>query len=275
MKRSKRIILILLIIGTICLSIFAPIKIKADSGFDFDYDSGGGWDSDWGSDFGGSSYSGTFDEIDFIIFIIVVIVITYVIVKAYSNTNQIGSERIPKISEDEIKKYLPNFNEQQFLDIAYTIFEEVQIAWMNFDIEKIKKYVSDDLYNMYVSQLNTLKIKGQKNIMENFQKKTIYVKGIREENGKVALDVLLIVSFKDYIVDQNNRIIRGDKSTYTTTYKLTYVVSQNISKEITCPNCHAKINMNHTDKCEYCDSILVNDSFDYILTQKQFINKRR
>lgn len=49
---------------------------------------------------------------------------------------------------------------------AYHIYRQLQVAWMNFDYDKIKELVSDEMYNMYVNQLETLKVKNQKNMME-------------------------------------------------------------------------------------------------------------
>lgn len=293
MKRSKKLLLILLVMGTIVLSIFVPIKIKADSGFDFDYDSGGG-----GSDFDfGDSDSGDF-RFDFKdedghyrtsdIFDVVPLIFMFVwsgfffyyIMKVINHSNHYKNEQVnlginSTISEEEVRQYLPNFNKEEFLDQVYQIFTQIQTAWMNFKLEDVRDYLSDELYNMYTSQLNTLKIKNQKNIMENFYKKYVDIIKVTEENGKVSLDVRLIVKFKDYIIDEQGNIVRGDLNDYLTTYILTFIVSKELNRKTTCPNCHAPVHINHGSKCEYCDSVIVNNNFDMILTKKQFISKRK
>lgn len=288
----KKLILSLVAVLFFTFMISFPSKIHADSGFDFDYDVGG---SDWGSsDWGGSDW-GDFDwgssnssghwnsdssDGGFIIFftieILVIFFIIYMTSKATTNSARKKSYlSVSEVPEEKIKELLPNFNEVEFKKHVYQSFVDIQNAWTNFELEKVRHLMSDELYNMYTTQLNTLKIKGQKNIMEDFVKKSIVISNVSEENGKVSLQVRLVVSFKDYIVDKNNQIVRGMKKDFITSYNLTYVISKKQIEKVTCPNCHAKIDMNQSGVCPYCDSVIITEEFDYILTKKQFIRKER
>lgn len=347
MKRSKKILLSLLVIGTICLSIFAPIKIKADSGFDFDYDSGGGLDSgsDWDSGYDSSGFGDfyllilniailqfaihlkevlqrekgkgrreTYSKILCDIFVLLyvficivpplffnaiidynsihfnisfwyvvssIITITYLVsylrfrFNFKESTKNKDFSTMEKTNVDKlINKYF-NSDKEVIYKKAYKIFVDVQNSWMNFHLDEVKEYLSDELYNMYVSQLDTLKLKYEKNIMTDFKLNDIDIIEITEKNDKLNINIKLVVTLKDYIIDENNRIIRGDLNHYLTTYILTFITSKNINNQTTCPNCHAPVHMNNTGKCEYCDSVIVNEKFDMILTKKQFVSKRR
>ena len=181
MKKNNILKWVLLSFLIICGITFTTFKLKADSGWDSDYDSGSwdsgsdwgssSWDSDWGSS-GSSSGGGSF-----ITFIIVAAIIIYVIIesnKTNNNTAPTNTNIQPSLSEEKKKKTLPEFNKQEFLDKAYSIFIEVQNAWSNFDYETLRKYLSDELFNTYKSQLRVLNAKKQKNLMHNFVKYNIY-----------------------------------------------------------------------------------------------------
>ena len=289
MTKKKNYFLFFCAIMLVFSLLFVPfMQSKADSGFDFDYDSGG-------SDFGGSDFGGSFGSdidlsygagsgsvsslIGIIAFATVIVIILLIKKKQMAKNYNPGRFLNSYVSDEQIRVILPNFQRQEFLDRAYDIFVKVQEAWMNFDLESVRNLLSDDMYSMYTSQLDTLKIKNQKNIMKDFALDYMNIQSIKEENGKVSIEVLLDVVFKDYIINtMTNEVVRGlEHAGFKTTYVLTFVVSKNFdpNREVTCPNCHAKTKVNQAGKCEYCDSILVNNQYDYVLTKKQFIKKER
>ena len=40
-----------------------------------------------------------------------------------------------------------------------------------------------------------------------------------------------------------------------------------------CPNCNAKLEDKHTNKCQYCGTIIQNNSKDYVLASKKMLNQ--
>ena len=161
---------------------------------------------------------------------------------------------------------------QKVLDEAYNIFIDVQKAWMNFDYDKMRELVTDELYNMYYNQLQTLSIKGEKNVMSNFQLINIELLSEKEENNKKYYKVDLTVSFYDYIVDSNDKIVRGnDNSLIIMHYILDYVKSNNEVDR--CLKCGAKIE-NGITTCPYCHSHIQGVSSKMKLSSKRVITQR-
>ena len=281
-KIKKLLIGVFIIIG-ICLT---TVSLKADSGWDSDWDSGSSWDSgsDWGSsswdsDWGSSSYSSSSGEgsgiVGFIAFLIIMAVIIYVLRNSTKNSNgtnnHITADIYPSISEEEIRAFLPEFNKQEFLNNAYNIFINVQNAWMNFDYDELRKYLSDELYNTYKSQLRVLNAKKQKNLMSDFVKFNMDITKLDNVDNKTTLTVELIVSFYDYVVDANNNVVRGNKSRKLTNhYELTYICSKNVkNKSNKCPNCNAPLENNNSNVCPYCNSTIVSEHYDWVLSKKE------
>lgn len=279
-------------LGVLCTLLFGALfllnldNIKADSGWDVDFDTGGSdwggssWSSsDWdsGYSYSGSSSSGSSSSFGFVVFIIIVIIIIYYL--KYNNVKT-TSKYIPEykyspIDEEYIKKYIDDFNKQKFLDDAYQIYLDTQKAWSNFDTKSLRNLLTDELFNTYNMQLKALKAKKQKNIMSDFALEKIDTTAINVSNNQITMKVVLEVSFFDYVVDISNNVLRGNKNhKVSVTYELTFVSTINKKETKNCPSCGAPINKNSASNvCEYCNSTLVKNTYSWVLAKKE--NKRQ
>lgn len=285
-------------LGVLCTLLFGALfllnldNIKADSGWDVDFDTGGSswsggsdwggssWSSsDWDSDYShsGSSSSGSSSSFGFVVFIIIVVIIIYYL--KYNNVTT-TSKYIPEykyspIDEEYIKKYIDDFNKQKFLDDAYQIYLDTQKAWSNFDTKSLRNLLTDELFNTYNMQLKALKAKKQKNIMSDFALEKIDTTAINVSNNQITMKVVLEVSFFDYVVDISNNVLRGNKNhKVSVTYELTFVSTINKKETKNCPSCGAPINKNSASNvCEYCNSTLVKNTYSWVLAKKE--NKRQ
>ncbi len=284
---KKKVLTILMLVILFLGIIYKPIIIKADSGFDSSYDSGSSsssssdWSSsDWNS-YGVSHQNSPYNTISVII-IASLIAIVYIIafrrvIKTIKETinEQIEASYLLKLTTEEIQTKLPNLNIEEFNKIVFNNYKEIQIAWMNFDLDTIKNLVSDEIYNMYSMQLDTLKVKGQKNMMENINYVDNYICNITIENDITTISTILSVTCYDYIVDNNNKVIRGSKNKELYyTYRLTFT-KNSIDKNIdNCPNCGAKINSKKDTKCHYCGATIVNNNSEWIMTKKEMLGQQ-
>ncbi len=167
------------------------------------------------------------------------------------------------------KKYFPNMTKQDLLDQFFSIFVSIQEAWMNFDYDKLEKLCSDELFQSYQSDLEVLKMKNGKNVMHDFEKIFSNIQRIREEDGKIIVDVYLFVSFYDYVIDANTeKILQGNQdSPMSCKYHLVFV--KNLEVEGNCPNCGAE---KQKRECEFCHTILPAPNQDFVLSQKERIH---
>ena len=279
-------------LGVLCTLLFGALfllnldNIKADSGWDVDFDTGGSdwggssWSSsDWdsGYSYSGSSSSGSSSSFGFVVFIIIVVIIIYYL--KYNNVKT-TSKYIPEykyspIDEEYIKKYIDDFNKQKFLDDAYQMYLDTQKAWSNFDTKSLRNLLTDELFNTYNMQLKALKAKKQKNIMSDFALEKIDTTAINVSNNQITMKVVLEVSFFDYVVDISNNVLRGNKNhKVSVTYELTFVSTINKKETKNCPSCGAPINKNSASNvCEYCNSTLVKNTYSWVLAKKE--NKRQ
>lgn len=292
-----------------CLIMIFPIATKADSGWDSDYDSGGwdsgsSWDSggswssgsDWGSsgsdwyygDSGHSSGSGFVGLFVGIIFLIVIAVIVFSNNKPKGpksgssidnniNISNNSNGNYQDIEQSKINEIDPNISIEGLKNKAFNIYKDIQEAWMNFDTDKIRKLTTDEIYNMYSSQLETLKLKNQKNIMKNIEYVDAKIIDITNVNGVIAINVYLRVKVLDYVINvKTNKTVRGrDNARLDIEYNLTFVKSETDNKKIeTCPNCGAPVDIVSSATCPYCNSTLVKTASDYVMSKKTCIGQR-
>ena len=164
-------------------------------------------------------------------------------------------------------------DEPAFVLHAFAIYQKIQIAWMHFDYETIKKYTTNELYNMYVSQLNTLKLRNQKNIMKKIKFYGGRIIDYKKEQGEFeTITMQLQVTCKDYLIDQaTKKVVRGSKSaTMHYTYELTFIRRKETEMK-RCPNCGAPVEGNMTSQCSYCNSVIVHKKFDWVLSKKEML----
>lgn len=180
-----------------------------------------------------------------------------------------------KRNNQYLKKYIPTLRETVFYQETFQIYKHIQIAWMNFDLESIKSFVSDEIYNMYNLQLKTLQLKGQKNIMHNIKYINAYIDFINIENNTITISEMMLVKCKDYIINSDNKVIRGNKKqNLYYKYKLTFIkkLNKNIKQ---CPNCGAAIDNTNPTICYYCGSIIPNNNTNWIMTKKEMIEQKK
>lgn len=153
----------------------------------------------------------------------------------------------------------------------YKSFIDIQNSWMNFDYDNLAKLCSDELYNSYKSDLEVLKLKNGKNIMSNFNFKSMKIISAIKDEEKITIGVLLNVTFNDYVINEKtDKVIRGKKNTIMdNTYKLEYVKYNTTITE--CPSCGVKLEESSNKKCSHCGSVIVHNTKNYVLTHKERI----
>ena len=256
---------------------------KADSGWDVDYDSGSSWSSGsswdsgsrWDDDDDYGSYSGSSGSVAFlIIFMIVIAILIISANKAHSSLTS-AYPQYQEMSEEQIHAIDPDMNIEEFKNNVYETFIQIQNAWTNFDFDTLRKLLTDELYNMYNSQLQILKAKKQKNIMDNFSLDDIKIINMVKKEDTISVQVYLQVRFYDYVIEEKTKkVVRGDKSRRViVSYVLTFVkaIEDKVKK---CPNCGAEIEEN-TNTCPYCHTKFEKLSTKYILSKKTNLSQSK
>ena len=270
MKRSLFIILLCLMLVGVFATTYHMELVGADSGFDSSYDSG-------------SSDSGDIDGLFYLIYLCIeypplgIVVVTILIILYFSNKNK-AKQVIDKALNSKLELLDINiFPENKRLEIeAFNIYKQIQYAWMNFDDEIIRKFTTDEMYNMYLMQLDTLKVKNQKNLMYDIKYIGSSIKNRYEENGQETIVMNMQVSCYDFIIDtKTNKVIRGNSSKLNIySYELTFVRTKENKDIDICPRCGAPVEANNSGVCEYCKSTIISNNYTLVMSKKKMLAQK-
>ncbi len=201
---------------------------------------------------------------------ILVLGVMFSIVVAIAKVQEKHEKKKKQKDKEKYEKSLTD-EDRKLLELGYNIFVEVQMAWMNFDYEKLRTLVTDDLYNMYSNQLHTLELKGQKNMMHDFVLENRKILSKKLDGDTTVLITEMEIHFYDYIVNENYQVVRGTKNRKVEmTYKLTFVYNEQ-AKDV-CPHCGAQLNGKNI--CEYCHSTIQSVGNNMKLTKKEATHQK-
>lgn len=146
------------------------------------------------------------DNIIIILIAISLIIVTTIITKIKIK-NRKPIKKIEISHNDPLleKKVL---NDKEEIQInAFNLIKEIKIAKMNLDIDKIKNIATNNVYNLYETQIETLKNKQQKNIVGQIKYIKSYITNTANNNQTINLRV--VIECFDYIINNKNNIVKG------------------------------------------------------------------
>ena len=301
----KKRILALIAVLLIAAFVIVPRTGSADLG---DFSGGGdfgGGGSDWGggSSWGGSDWSGSdygytsrsgggITWPGLIIFAVVFIaVILFSVVSAkkrkQQSSNIPGATRTAQSKLTPIEQYQsldPNFSPEDFKEWLQNLYFKMQDCCTKRDVEPIRPYFADSLYQQFDRQMRQLKEMHRTNYVERVAVLSVDLKGYYQDKGEDVIVAEIYARITDYTVDDNTgKVISGSKTQEKfMTYE--YDLSRPIGRKTEayhegvsdrhCPNCGAPLSVNESIKCPYCDSVLTFSDHDWTVYAIKGISQR-
>jgi predicted lipid-binding transport protein (Tim44 family) len=168
----------------------------------------------------------------------------------------------------------PSFAMDAFIGRVKTGFRALQEAWCNQNLDAGRAFLSPGAYFSWRAQLETMTAEGRRNVMENLIVQRI--DPVRIVHGRVFddLTVRITATAADFEIDQNNRIVFGDRTVRPFTEDWTFqrsVGTATLAKpgtlESTCPNCGAPIALTQIGECRYCKAAVTSGKFDWVVSR--------
>ena len=311
MKKFGVVLLVLALV--LCICLLGPQllkKVGADlggfsGGGDYGGDSGGSswssggssWDSGGSSswDSGGngffffpvgstSSDSGDGGSFGNLLFYVVLIVILIMI---FSRKNQhqatphagtaAGAQQTPGsklLPMSEYAKLDPNFSESDMREKLSNIYVQMQNGCTARNIESLRPYFTDALYQQFDRQIKSLVASHRINRVDRIAVLDVTLRGWFQEGGDDHLVAALKTRITDYIVDEETgKVVSGsDTAEKFMTYEWdlsrptgTVTEAAGAVTERHCPNCGAPLSVNESAKCPYCDTVLTFKDHDWTI----------
>lgn len=179
-----------------------------------------------------------------------------------------------EFNQEEFQKAMPNFSIIKFQQQSFDIYTKIKTAWTNFDYDTLRDYATDELYNIYKTKLNTLKHKKRINVIKDISLEYFNIVGMEIKQDHVALTVFMKIECYNYIIGTKGKVIRGSsKRKLIQGTRLTFIkgINQNQNK---CPNCGAPLENVNSATCLYCNSTVINENHDWILSEELITSQK-
>lgn len=171
---------------------------------------------------------------------------------------------------EELLKIDPDFNEELFITKVNNIFVKLYTGIMLNDLEKVKHFLSNHLYQKYANLLEELNKNNERQMYDELNVKETYIESIEILKDKISIKVKLISRYMDYVINKDTlEFIRGNNYhrikivNYLTFTKKLLTKELKVSRK--CLSCGASLDLNNSGKCVFCGNIFPLENYDYIL----------
>ena len=186
-------------------------------------------------------------------------------------------------SMDEFRTLDPGFDEAAFTEHLSNLYVQMQEQWHNRDIEDLKPYFTDALYNQSARQLAEKKRAGQTPCTERVAVLEVKPRGFYQSGGLDHMVVRVRTRIVAYTLDDaTGEVISGDRNKEKfmeyewDLSRKSGVITEAAKKmqSISCPNCSASLDINQTARCPYCGSVVTVVNEDWALSNIKGISQR-
>ena len=241
-----------------------------------------------GSSGGGGEGDGIGGLIIYILFLIPfpynIIVVAIIIVVAYfsrkkakqqSILNKLPTgEAVTKIKgyNDFIAKN-PNFKDAAFKEKVKTAFMQIQEAWQNKNMSKVRKYISDGMYQRLNVQFKMMDKLQQKNTLEKLEVKNIYIDRIDTDGLFDVIHVAIHASIVDKFISEKYPELNSGGSEefveYWSFMKKRGAEEKDLFASDNCPSCGAELPKDGGEvaKCGACGTLTNSGEYDWVLAE--------
>ena len=302
---KQRLLLLLLSIAVLCTVLMLPIHADfgsfsgdSDYGGSYDYNDYD-YSSDYDSyDYGGGSYY-YYDDYDsdmefspVMIILVIVIIIVFSILKAKNSAGSHGSSGRPQTARPPvnagasrtddallrpISEYTavdPSFDAADFREKLSNLYVQMQNQWTDRDLDPLRPYFTDALFAQMDRQVQQMKKMGRTNYIDRIAVLDVTLRGFRQADGEDHIIAEIQSRIVDYTMnDADGKILSGSDTiekfmTYEWELTRTTGTSTVGTGELTqtvCPNCGAPVDINASARCEYCDTVLTQETHNWAI----------
>jgi predicted lipid-binding transport protein (Tim44 family) len=173
----------------------------------------------------------------------------------------------------------PSFDREAFLEQCQRCFFVVQEAWSERRPEMSRQVMADGLWQQHRVQIQGYIDEHKRNILGDLAVGSMNFVSAHTDASYDTIVVRVTAACSDYDVDDNGKVVRGDKRVDTWAEDWTFQrSSQATTKEHggtmaqKCPNCGAPLNVDLAGVCPYCKAPVMSGDYDWVLARISQLN---
>lgn len=168
----------------------------------------------------------------------------------------------------------PAFDQDVFLAQVQRLFFAVLEAWTGLKPELSQGVMSAKIWEEQRAQVADYQARHWRNRLDGLNLISAIIAGAESDPNFDTLTARINASSADYDIDASGTVLRGSKIPYEWTEdwifqrpaSLTTSQPGTITSEV-CPSCGARVNVDITSICPYCDAAVISGKFGWSLTR--------
>lgn len=167
----------------------------------------------------------------------------------------------------------PGFDQQQFFNKVGTAFNEIQLAWMNQDLSKVRRWISDGVWQRFHTQFVMMQALGQRNTMSDIRIQKLVIDQVHRDGNYDIIDVGIHFTMEDnFITDKFPELNQEgflENVEYWSFIRKSGVKEKDMFHSQNCPNCGGQLpeKTGEVSRCEHCGTITTLGDYDWVLAE--------
>ncbi len=189
--------------------------------------------------------------------------------------NELPTAQVQPVPDDrgilEFSRVRPTFDEAAFLAKVRQAFLEIQAAWSDMDIARVRRYLSDGMYQRVNTQFAMMRILDQKNTIEHLEIKSIFIDRVEVDGVHDVIHVGIFAEIQDHFVSGAHPNLNSNYfeefMEYWSFLRKTSASGKDLYHFTGCPGCGGELaaNLGELSRCPYCGIITNNGDHDWVL----------
>lgn len=165
-----------------------------------------------------------------------------------------------------------SFSEAKFKAKVDNVFIQLYAAVMKQDLQKVKHFLSEEVYEKYSNKIKQLADANELQIYDELNVSGTTIQSIEEFEDRYEINVNLLTKYLDYKITKSTRkYISGDREVRKEKYVSLKFSKIKNAKELgaarKCTGCGANVDLNKSGVCEYCGSVYILRDYDWVLEE--------
>ncbi len=167
----------------------------------------------------------------------------------------------------------PTFDENKFKEKVKTAFTDLQYAWQDKNMSKVRKFLSDGMYQRLNTQFKMMDLLAQKNTIEKLNIKNIHIDKVETDGLYDIVHVAIHASVVDKFISEKYKSLNSggaeDFVEYWSFLRKRGIEENDIYSSNNCPKCGGELpkETGEVAKCEFCGSMINSGEFDWVLSE--------
>lgn len=164
----------------------------------------------------------------------------------------------------------PEFAEAKFRSKVENEFVQIKLAIVTGKTERVKHYVSDEIYEKIVAKVEEDKANNRIQLYDELNVFNVSILEIKEFDDCFTIDVNLTSRALEYYINRETRQYMSGNN-QSRVEKPNHIVfrkkkdAKRFNGVQKCPSCGASMDINENGKCKFCGMIIPLENYDWTI----------